>query len=77
MEEALTNLFCQWVFSFLLFTFNYISKPVYMLLYYNLFKGESVAAAILGSGMEQSYCTSRFFRIKARQGTVSSLSRLD
>ena len=35
-------------------------------------KGESVVAAILSSRMEQSYCTSGFFRFQARFLTSSA-----
>ena len=44
----------------------------YVLLYQGSLKGESVVAAILSSRMEQSYCTSGFFRFQARFLTSSA-----
>ena len=51
------------------------AKSINRLLYFEFeprkYDGESVMTAILGSCLEQSYCSSRFFHCKARQASLS------
>ena len=56
------------IFGEIEFLMEYENKGLYQ----GSLKGESVVAAILPSRMEQSYCTSGFFRFQARFLTSSA-----
>ena len=70
---------CFGIFTMVFLIFLCCNNSIVVHLWYgqgNL-RGEPVVVAILWSHMEQSYCTSEFFRIKACQASMNCLSHVD